>query len=439
MNKTADEAHSGMGYSLQHGTWYEATACPSAPRDPLTETVSADVCVVGAGLAGLTTALELCRGGELVALVEANSIASGASGRNGGFVAAGFAEDLSRIIRRVGLERARALYDLSRAGVEYVREQIRILDPAIRMGDGCLAVLRYRDDDECIRHVSFARDELGHDLEFWSVDDVREVLRTPRYHSAVFEPDAFHIHPLNYALALANEVERNGGRIFEGTPGLRLDRTPTGFELTTPQGRIAAGRVVLCTGAARGLVPALSRAILPVATHVVVSSSAPGLIDRSIRTFAAIADTRRAGDYYRIVDGNRLLWGGKITTRQSPPARLTDVMRNTVTSVYPQLGPIEIEYAWSGLMSYCLHKMPVIGELEPGVWAATGFGGHGLNTTAMAGCLIASAVVEGDDRWRQFSSYGPVWAGGLFGRLGVQLSYWWMQARDYRDERRGDG
>lgn len=87
-------------------------------------------------------------------------------------------------------------------------------------------------------------------------------------------------------------------------------------------------------------------------------------------------------------------------------------------------------------MSYCLHKMPIIGELEPGVWAATGFGGHGLNTTAMAGCLIASAITEGNERWRRFSPYGPTWAGGPLGRLGAQLGCWWMQARDYRDERR---
>jgi glycine/D-amino acid oxidase-like deaminating enzyme len=398
--------------------------------------VTVDVCVVGAGLAGLTTALEICRHGLSVALVEAENVASGASGRNGGFVVSGFAEDLPLIARRIGFERARVLYDLSRGGVDYVREQTLALDPTIRMGDGYLSVQRFSDDGECRHYARSARDELGHDLEFWSRDEVREVLLTSRYHSAVFESDAFHIHPLNYALALAGEVERNGGRIFENSPGLRLDKSSRGVELTTPRGKVRAGRIVLCTGAGKGLLPALSRAILPVATHIVVSAAGTDIVDRSIRSSAAIADSRRAGDYYRIVDGGRLLWGGKITTRPSPPRHLPEIMKKTITGIYPQLDSIDIEYGWSGLMSYCLHKMPIIGELEPGVWAATGFGGHGLNTTAMAGCLIASAITEGDERWRRFSPYGPVWAGGPLGRLGVQLGYWWMQARDYRDERR---
>ena len=155
-----------------------------------------------------------------------------------------------------------------------------------------------------------------------------------------------------------------------------------------------------------------------------------------IHTPAAISDTRRAGDYYCLVGDNRLLWGGKITTKSTPPRNLDHVMGKTMCSVYPQLDKVRIDYRWSGLMAYCLDKMPIIGEIQPGIWAATGFGGHGLNTTAMAGILIASAIANDDQRWRDFSPYPPRWAGGLAGRAGVQLSYWAMQARDWLDETR---
>ena len=135
----------------------------------------------------------------------------------------------------------------------------------------------------------------------------------------------------------------------------------------------------------------------------------------AVRYTGAVADTRRAGDYYRIVADDRLLWGGRISTRTSEPWRLKAQMRRDILKVYPQLGDVEIEYAWAGTMAYAVHKMPQIGELAPGYWLASAFGGHGLNTTAMAGEMIARAILDGDDRWRLFSPYELVWAGGRSG------------------------
>src|SRR2546423_9692348 len=163
-----------------------------------------------------------------------------------------------------------------------------------------------------------------------------------------------------------------------------------------------------------------------------------------MRYTGAVAEMRRAGNYYRIVADDRLLWGGRITTRASEPRRLKAQMRSDILRVYPQLGDLEIECAWAGTMAYAVHKMPQIGELAPGYWLATAFGGHGLNTTAMAGEMIARAILDGDDRWRLFSSYELVWAGGRARRVAPQAAPWAMQARDsvhewvsrYRDRAR---
>ena len=105
-------------------------------------------------------------------------------------------------------------------------------------------------------------------------------------------------------------------------------------------------------------------------------------------------------------------------------------MKRDMVSVFPQLGKPRIDYAWAGLMGYALHKMPLIGGDGMGQWWATAFGGHGMNTTAMAGLLMARAIAAGDDEYRRFAAFGPQWAGGPFGRVGVQASYWWMQLRD---------
>ncbi len=155
--------------------------------------------------------------------------------------------------------------------------------------------------------------------------------------------------------------------------------------------------------------------MLPISTYVGVTTELGEKLFEAVRYTGAVADTRRACDYYRIVDDDRLLWGGRISTRISEPRRLKAQIRRDILTVYPQLGDVEIEHAWAGTMAYAVHKMPQIGELAPGYWLASAFGGHGLNTTAMAGEIIARAILDGDDRWRLFSSYEP----GL-GRRGVR-------------------
>src|SRR5262249_7696820 len=148
-----------------------------------------------------------------------------------------------------------------------------------------------------------------------------------------------------------------------------------------------------------------------------------------------VSDTRRAGDYYRVIGGDRLMWGGRITTRLMPPRWLSKRLRRDIARVYPQLADIAVQHACAGMMSYAVHRMPQIGQLTPGVWLAGAFGGHGLNTTAMAGDLIARAIVERDDRWRLFSAYELVWAGGRIAPAAAQVAYWSMQLRDAVEER----
>jgi gamma-glutamylputrescine oxidase len=209
------------------------------------------------------------------------------------------------------------------------------------------------------------------------------------------------------------------------------------FQLVTGQARITAETVVYCMSAHdRHLAGAAGRAVLPVATYVGVTEELGDRAALAIATEAAVSDTRRSGDYYRRVAGGRILWGGRITTRVSEPRQLAAEMKQDMLGVFPQLGHPSMEFAWSGIMSYAIHKMPIIAELVPGQWAATAFGGHGLNTTAMAGLLIARAIAEKDDEWRRFAAFGTPWTGGLAGRIGVQLSYWRMQLQDRIDEHR---
>lgn len=415
-------------------TWYEATTTRGEKRLPLRGPVKADVCVIGGGLAGLTTALELSRRKKKVVLLEAKQLAWGASGRNGGFVSNGFAEGIENVQKRVGLEAARALYSLSRHGSEYVRREIEAGDPAIRMGEAWIVALRHRDTGNLKAYRDMMARDYDEDFQFLSTEQTREKLNSVRYFESISNPRALHFHPLKYALMLARAAEKAGASLHENSQAQGVRKQGSEWRVRCSDGEVIAQHVVHCVSSLdRTIHKASGRAVLPVATYVAVTEP---LTQDGVRTSAAVADTRRAGNYYRLIDGGRLLWGGRITTRVSEPTRLAEEMKADMLATYPQLGNPRIDYAWAGLMGYALHKMPLIGRDTEGQWFATAFGGHGMNTTAMAGQLLARAIADGDDEYRRFAPFAPLWAGGHLGRAGVQASYWWMQLRDRIDEAR---
>jgi gamma-glutamylputrescine oxidase len=167
-------------------------------------------------------------------------------------------------------------------------------------------------------------------------------------------------------------------------------------------------------------------------TYVATTAPLGPRLAEAITYHGAVSDGARADNHYRIVDGDRLLICGRATMWEADPAQFAASLAADLAGLYPQLGAVEIEHRWSGVLGRTIHGMPQIGELSPGMWLASGFGGHGCNTTAMAGNLIARAIVENDDRWRLFLPFELIWAGGLAGRVAAQVGYWWNRSRDER-------
>jgi gamma-glutamylputrescine oxidase len=416
-------------------TWYRDTRADDHSWPGVKAPLECDVCIIGAGLAGLSCAIELAAQGKNTIVLEASRVAWGASGRNAGFVIAGYAHDIANIERRIGPDAARELYRLSREGVELVRQRVAELAPQALLGSGSLCA-GHTDDEPGVRRSSeYLARQYDHHVKVLSEIELAELLRSPAYFQATLDAEAFHIHPLNFARALARHASALGVRIFEQSPARHMNRASTGIEVVSNGHTIRAEQVVMATSAYdRNLYNPLARAIVPVATYIAGTEPLGERIRTAIRTDAAIYDYRSTANYYRVVEGDRILWGGRITTRTREPTRLARLLHGDMTGVYPQLADVRMEYAWSGLVAYCRHFMPIIGRIEPGIWATTGFGGHGLNTTAIAGRLIARAIACEDDEWQRFSAYGPVWAGGPFGRVATQVTYWFMQARDRLQE-----
>ena len=411
-------------------TSYYHRLAPMPSRPPLAGIVDAEIGIVGGGLAGLAVALSLAERGAAPVLIEADSIGSGASGRNGGLVSSGFTASLAALERRLGVDAAARLMQASHAAIGLMRARIARHAIACAPMDGLVIASWFDEAASLHAEAQDLNRRFGMRLQFWPRERLRALYPSPRYWDGLFDPDALHLDPLALARGYAAAAERLGAVVHERSPGQALVREGGRWLVRTPAGTLRARHLVLCQSAyPPKLLPRLARATLPVFTYVMVTEPLTGRHAGVIGAPYAVYDTRFATGYYRLLPDGRLLWGGRISTRERPRA-LARLMRRDLGRVYPQLADVEIAQVWSGRMGFTRHKMPIVQELEPGLWVSTGFGGHGLNTTTMAGELVASALVEGDATWRLLAGFAPRWVGGRAGRYAAQAIYWRRMLQD---------
>ena len=400
-------------------------------REPLTVpaaegVIDTEICIIGGGLAGLATALDLAERGRSVVVLEANRIGWGASGRNGGFASPGFPNGAPALVERVGLDAARELMALSKAGHELLQDRIE------RYGIDCgptehgalrCAMAFSKDNLEALTE-QMARD-FGLTYHHWPREKLRAHLATSRYGDAYLNTHSFTVHPLNLARGLARAVAARGGRVFENARVTATSLQTSRRRITTRTATVSCDHVVFaCGGYIDGLNWKIGMATIPIATLVMVTEPLGDRLDRAIATRHAISDIKRATNYYRRLHDGRLLWGGRVLAWEPSPARIASQLRRDMGQFYPDLAGARVERAWGGKMPYLAHRTPVVDQIQPGVWTATGFGGLGVSLTTTAGRLIGAAISEGDDRYRLLARFGLPFAGGHLGRVPAQAVYW---------------
>ncbi len=383
-----------MTVSAHVDSWYARTATPLAPQPALAGRVTADVVVLGAGLTGLSAALELAEAGFDVVVLEARRIGWGASGRNGGQVLPGFGCEQATIAGLIGQHDAQRLFEWSLEGVQLVRERLQKhgIDAHWRDGHAQVAI-KPRQVDELLHAQRELADTYGYPTQWWNRDRLQAVLPSPRYLGGLYDPRAGHLHPMDYVLGLGRAALAAGVRVFEESAVLSLQPGAKPV-LSTAGGEVQASFVVLAGNAlVQGVVPTLDAKIMPVGTYIGATEPLGEAVARDlVRNDMAVADINWALDYFRLSHDHRLLFGGRASYSTLPPPDLAGTMRRRMTRVFPQLAGIRFDSVWGGFVDISRNRAPHWGRHGDNVYFAQGFSGHGVAATGLAGRVIAEAI-----------------------------------------------
>lgn len=381
-------------HSQHPASWYAASAQPAPDHPRLEGTQRTDVCVLGAGLTGLSTALELAEAGYQVTVLEAERVGWGASGRNGGQVIFGFGCGEGKLEALVGRADARRLFDWSLEGVHLLRERIAQygIDCDWRDGHAHVAI-RPRHVAELTHWQRELAEHYDYPLTWWDREQLRATLASERYLGALYDTRSGHLHPLDYTLGVARAAVAAGVRICERSPVLRMEHGAQPV-LHTAHGSVRCDFAVLAGNAlVKGIAPALDRKIMPVGTYI--GATAPLGAERAralIGNDMAAADMNWALDYFRLSADHRLLFGGRASYSNLQPPNLRAVMRARMRRVFPQLRELDFEYLWGGVIDISRNRAPHWGRLRDNVYFAQGFSGHGVAATGLAGRVIGEAI-----------------------------------------------
>ncbi len=395
-----------MLHNSYPASYYAATANSTVVRPELQDNKQADVCVIGAGYTGLSTALFLLEKGFSVIVLEAAKVGFGASGRNGGQIVNSYSRDLDSIERTASASAAKLIGDMAFEGGRIIRERVARYGIQCDLKDGGVFAAFNQKQMHHLEAQKALWERYGYQhLELLDEQGIQRVVACERYAGGMLDTQGGHIHPLNLALGEAAAVESLGGSIFEQSPALRVEYGDAPL-VHTPKGSVRARFVVAAGNAYLGnLIPELAAKSMPCGTQVVATEPLDDEFANSLLPQDyCVEDCNYLLDYYRLSADKRLIYGGGVVYGARDPADIESIIRPKMLKTFPQLGKVKIDFAWTGNFLLTLSRLPQVGRLGSNIYYSQGCSGHGVTYTHVAGKVIAEALSGQAERFDAFAS-----------------------------------
>ena len=390
-------------------SYYAASAVGMTEYSPITGSESCDVCVIGGGFTGLSTSLNLAEKGYDVVLLEVNRIGWGASGRNGGQMGSGLNWSQSALEKEFGDGAARALWDLCEKAKQEVQGRITRHKIPCDFKHGVLGAAFTRKFERTYRdEVNHLRDRYDHhSVQFVEREEMRQMMGTDKYWAGMLDSSSGHLHPLNYAIGLANASIEAKVRIYENSQVVSYVRRSDRYEVTTRNDSIVRAKFIVfaCNAYIGNVARKISRTIMPFVSCIVATEPLEEEVARSInRDDVAVFDSRFCLDYYRLSADRRLLFGGAEKYIPTGMGNIERVVRPRILHLYPKLKEIRIDYAWGGHIAVTRSRLPSVGRIDGDVYYAQGFSGHGVALTNIVGKILAEMISGTAEEFDLFAS-----------------------------------
>ena len=357
--------------------------------------MQADVAVVGGGIVGASAAywLKRLRPSLRVVLVEAGRLASGASGRNAGFILQGVAPDYLTDVERYGTERARRLWQFTKENRDLIFSELRGRAFALE-ASGSLLVAATAEENDRLRAAVHRMRTAGTAVAYVPPEETNRRILSRGFFGSLYIPSGAMMNP---AALVRHVAEQSGAQVLEHHRVLDLVPAGDGAVLETPLRRVRAGRVVLALGAYLPLlVPDLRTWVRPVRAQMLATGPSERWLQVPIYSHQGYFYLRQAPDGRVLLGGARHLHvETEVGYEDATTPALQDDLELYLRGFFPHTAGLAVAHRWSGTMGFSPDGLPVLGEvpgLPGGVWA-TGFTGHGMGYGFRFGRLLADLAL----------------------------------------------
>jgi|TARA_B100001939_G_scaffold155743_1_gene134550 gamma-glutamylputrescine oxidase len=419
-------------------SFYRSSVEDLNSQDQLTSDIDVDICVIGGGLTGISSAINLSKKGYSVILCEARKIGWGASGRNGGQLGIGMRKDQFTIEKKLGLKHAKELWSLGLEAVEDVKNLIKENEIDCHLVNGVMSTACFEKDiDEYkfeIEHMAKNYDFEGY--QFFNKEKIREEINSKMYLAGLLNSGSYHLNPLKLTLGLAKVAQKNKVKIFENTPIEKIREEGDRVQVMSKKGLIRANQVVVaCNGYLDSILGSKKNKFMPINNYVVATEPLGEKRARQIiKNNYAVCDTRFIIDYYRFSEDWRMIFGGGETFTSNFVKNATSFVSKRMIKVFPQLQNVKIDYSWGGTLAITVNRLPHFGTLMNNkVSYAFGYSGHGLALSVLAGKLIGENIHGDHERFKFFSdiNHMSIPLGSIFRRPIYSSAILYYKIRDY--------